>query len=1072
MNGPKSFGCRAALLALLLWPAPRALSQPAENGQIVLQPGLGGLPGGQVVPGAGYDLALAALSAGDFTAGLEIAAGEYRGGIRAGAQRWIDSIANAAVVGEAQFELSHFREAVAAYDEALLLTAQHRDWLLSVQFPMQPLRPLTRRPVAGWGRSQRNSSPAAMPDTLSIRMGGGDPQQVLKQGGVLTAPANYPIRPQEIIRSLVIAIYRRADILGELAREGAALDEATKALLRRPAPPNHYSQSWIDIALGVAYWAQGKANQAAPLLNRGLLVENRFDHPLTAWGLIVLGRITLDGDQPAAAAKLFEEATYTAADYGDMRALEEAFRLAFTAHMAAGTRNMPQSLALAAEWARGDFPALRTRLLAMQAEALAAGGNAKAAVRALADIDGRLLRGDLGRGACGGQAAYAAALAGYAVGDTDSGDADLVRAVSIAQQRTPRLFQTTRLVECVMAGSSEISDRQADALFARLLGDPAARDFTLDPLGTLATISARRHEAYEAWVAAASRRGKEAALHAAESRLRAKWLAAQPLGGRRTAIETLVGSDPETLPGAEAARRAAVLARYPELARVIDETDRIRPPLTAALLAPDNGAATADWGAYAKLVQRRGRLIAAIAAGRDPTVFDFPPLTPVVEIQRRLAPRQLILSFHWTTMGLYGALESNGQSATWQVKNPAAVVKEIAALAKAIGLVDAVSPVPTERLLETDWRPAAERIERLLFENSKVALGEQTDELVIVPDGLLWYLPFELLPVGSARNVAADDPTADPAAPAAPLLRDVCRIRYTPTRSLAVLRFEPGRGGGPLGIHAGKMFRGDKPEIAQDVLERFGAAFDRVVKLPLPAVGGPAAQPDGGTTVLAGSLCDTLVILDELSGDGPIAARPLATGTPAKGGLTFGDWLAPPRKRPRLVVLAGLQTALAGGLAKLPAQPGDDLFLAATDLLAAGARTAVVSRWRTGGKSSVDLVEEFIRDVADAEQENAADADGRPLPAAAESWRRAVDLITTEQPDLSREPRVKQSSGAVLTDARHPFFWAGYAVVDCGAGRYADPAPVPPAGGKNAVAIPQPPPPQAVPQPPLPQAAP
>jgi hypothetical protein len=423
-------------------------------------------------------------------------------------------------------------------------------------------------------------------------------------------------------------------------------------------------------------------------------------------------------------------------------------------------------------------------------------------------------------------------------------------------------------------------------------------------------------------------------------------------------------------------------------------------------------------------------------------------------------------------MGLYGALESNGQSATWQVKNPAAVVKEIAALAKAIGLVDAVSPVPTERLLETDWRPAAERIERLLFENSKVALGEQTDELVIVPDGLLWYLPFELLPVGSARNVAADDPTADPAAPAAPLLRDVCRIRYAPTRSLAVLRFEPGRGGGPLGIHAGKMFRGDKPEIAQDVLERFGAAFDRVVKLPLPAVGGPAAQPGGGTTVLAGSLCDTLVILDELSGDGPIAARPLATGTPAKGGLTFGDWLAPPRKRPRLVVLAGLQTALAGGLAKLPAQPGDDLFLAATDLLAAGARTAVVSRWRTGGKSSVDLVEEFIRDVADAEQENAADADGRPLPAAAESWRRAVDLITAEQPDLSREPRVKQSSGAVLTDARHPFFWAGYAVVDCGAGRYADPAPVPPAGGKNAVAIPQPPPPQAAPQPPLPQAAP
>ncbi|MEI7782016.1 MAG: CHAT domain-containing protein, partial [Planctomycetota bacterium] len=301
-------------------------------------------------------------------------------------------------------------------------------------------------------------------------------------------------------------------------------------------------------------------------------------------------------------------------------------------------------------------------------------------------------------------------------------------------------------------------------------------------------------------------------------------------------------------------------------------------------------------------------------------------------------------------------------------------------------------------------------------------------------------------------------------------LRDVCRLRYCPTRSLAVLRFEPGRGGGPLGIHAGKMFRGDKPEIAQDVWARFSAAFDRVVKLPLSVAGGPAAQPGGGTTGLAGSLCDTLVILDELSGDGPIAARSLATGTPAKGGLTFGDWLAPPRKRPRLVVLPGLQTALAGGLAKLPAQPGDEEEIVATDLLAAGARTAVVSRWRTGGKSSVDLVEEFIRDVTDAQQEKAADADERPLPNAAESWHRAVDLVTAEQPDPSREPRVKQSSGAVLTDARHPFFWAGYAVVDCGAGRYADPAPAPPAGGKNAAPALQPQ--QAQPQPPLPQAAP
>ena len=131
--------------------------------QVVLQPGLGGLQGGRTVPTVGYDAALAALAAGDFASSLEIASQEYRGGIRAGAQRWIDSIAAAMVVGEANYELGRFREAIAAYDESLLLWATYGEWLLAVQFPQQPLRGLTQQRVATWGRSQRNTSPAAIP---------------------------------------------------------------------------------------------------------------------------------------------------------------------------------------------------------------------------------------------------------------------------------------------------------------------------------------------------------------------------------------------------------------------------------------------------------------------------------------------------------------------------------------------------------------------------------------------------------------------------------------------------------------------------------------------------------------------------------------------------------------------------------------------------------------------------------------------------------------------------------------------------------------------------------------------
>ena len=261
-------------------------------------------------------------------------------------------------------------------------------------------------------------------------------------------------------------------------------------------------------------------------------------------------------------------------------------------------------------------------------------------------------------------------------------------------------------------------------------------------------------------------------------------------------------------------------------------------------------------------------------------------------------------------------------------------------------------------------------------------------------------------------------------------LRDVCRIRYCPTRSLAVLRFERPPSGGPLGVYAGRLFRGDKPAVAQELATRLVGSLENAAVLP---TSGPAASPP-----LAASLLDTLLVLDELSGDGPIAARPLISTQAGKPAMTFGDWLSPPSKRPRCVVLPGFQSAMAGGLAKLPSRPGEDLFLAVTDLVAAGGRTALVSRWRMGGKTSVDLVEEFLRDrtVAEAEAE---------VPPAAESWRRAVELVTAEQPDVGREPRLKQMAQAVLQDARHPFLWAGYLLVDCGQGRYEDPPPPGPA---------------------------
>jgi hypothetical protein len=892
---------------------------------------------------------------------------------------------------------------------------------------------------------------------------------VLQRGGVLTAPYERPIRPQEVIRALVIATYRVGVLLGDLGRDNPVLDQATRALARRPAPPNHYSQSWIDVALGTAYWAQGKPQQAQPLLVRGLLVGNQFDHPLTSWGLIVLGRIALDADRAAEAAGYFEEATITAADFGDARALEEAFGLLATAHRMTGGRGPAPAIPLAADACRSGPAALQARLLALQAESLAADGDGRAAAQAAATlkaIDGRLLKAEAGQGTLGSLVAYASALLAYGSNDLAAGDAELERAVSIARGRSPRLFQTELLMELVRAGSSAVPDRQAETLFAQLLADPSARDFAANPLAALAVATAPRAGAFDTWVAVAGRRGEEQTLAAAEATMRHRWLAARPLAGRRLSLTQFLTADERLLDAAESARRKAIIAGVPGLERLLTRGGQLRGNLAAAVAAaalaadPDAGQAApiagdpAEWQEYAATAADLRLVVARLAAG-SAAAPAFPPLTPTVEIRRRLTPGQALLSFHWTASGLFGAVETRDRLVAWQVKQAAGLPGEIRTLAKELSLHERSAAVGSDRLVAGDWRGSAARIERMLFENARgLSLADGIEELVIVPDGWLWYVPFELLPISSNR--AGDDRRP---------LRDVCRIRYCPTRSLAVLEFAP-RVGGTTGLLLGRMGRGEKQETA------VAAAAD----LMAGVAGGVVVEPvaAGPPPLLIGSVFDTLVVYDELAAADPAAAWPLLAGSGNRPGITMADWLAAPPKRPRLVVLPGVQTAMAGGLLKPPARPGEDLFLPAVDLIAAGSRTTLLSRWRSGGGVATALVQEFLRETT-----------GPEGLLAAEAWQRAVDVVTPERPDLAREPRLKQAGDVVLADARHPLLWSGHLLIDCGAGVYEPPpqaavppgpplapAAQPPPDPRMAPAAPAGPMPPAILAPPAPRAEP
>ena len=74
-----------------------------------------------------------------------------------------------------------------------------------------------------------------------------------------------------------------------------------------------------------------------------------------------------------------------------------------------------------------------------------------------------------------------------------------------------------------------------------------------------------------------------------------------------------------------------------------------------------------------------------------------------------------------------------------------------------MGNFDANHEVTPAELAKGSWRATGAKVMSLLLERSNVDLAGNFEEIVIVPDGLLWYLPFEALTVGKAERAEAAD---------------------------------------------------------------------------------------------------------------------------------------------------------------------------------------------------------------------------------------------------------------------------------------------------------------------------
>jgi tetratricopeptide (TPR) repeat protein len=977
---------------------------------------------------------------GEYKTALDRFLMESRGGIKAGQSRWIDSICYETMCGECYYEMGMYAKALDHYTAALEIYLMYPNWLVQVNFLTSQTirRDVSLRKQVPWSTRGPQATLGAYPTTMLISMGQIDLTDTIRQGGVVQKATFYQIEPAEIIRCTVLAMRRRAELIGPMAAHDTLFDNLIAALSRRPGPPNHWSEAWVNVELGVALAAGGREGQAVTVLQRATIAAGEFEHPLTSTAHLVLGRLAMNRGDYNIALQHFEEATYAAFYYPDPGVLEEAFRDAALAHILATHKGMFPPLVPAVQWVKGTrLRQLQVSLLTLAAENNLVLGQTADAIGLLDDARNALGRHQMGAGRIGARRNFLSAAALFQARKIADGENALAAAMAFLHQSSLWLFHISLVDKYYSGGGDNASAvRSAVDLYQVVLRDPQSTDWGSDPMECLAVMTTPHVAAYEHWFeAAVARKEHELALEVADRTRRHRFLTTLPLGGRLESLRWVLEGPKEMLGPQASIQQRDLLTRYPDYEQLHQQVEDQRKKLAAMPLVPekqdDIQLQTQALTKLAGLGRQQEAVLREMAVRREPATIVFPPQRSTADIQKALPKGHALLVFFATSRSLYAFLLDHDRYCDWPVSLSLQTSgRQTAALLREMGNIAAGHEIGVKDLAETHWKTTAKELLDGLLKGSRADFAAKFDELVIVPDGVLWYLPFEALQVPADGELHS-------------LIRRF-RIRYAPTAGLAVAPAGWGHRRGNTAVFAGRLTPHLDDEAVKGSIDELTHAIPGCVTLHSPL---PAPAP------IFANLLDRLIVLDDLAsiGDaGPLGWSPLP-GERGKSATTLADWLSLPWGGPEEIVLPGFHTTAEDSLKRATrSSPGTEVFTAVCGLMATGTRTILISRWRTGGQTSLDLVREFAQEL--------------PRATPADAWQRAILVVSNSRLNPEAEPRIKHLGDETAPRASHPFFWAGYMLVDSGVGTL-EPEPAQPAPKAKAPAVA---PPAAPPQDPDP----
>lgn len=953
------------------WMAPRSASAQAGAGGFGT---LGGVePGGQY-PSQQYYIALEIYRTGDMEEAVRAFDNAMRSTRKDINGRWIDSIPALAMMAECHWQLGDLASVREHLDEAFRIAIRNRGWLGKIdwQNAMQPGAQVAT-PGGLWPEA---SAVRLVPISDKIMFRSGTPltEGRLAQGGVIEEPNLRTMDLVEIMRCLAIASYRRRILLGPLAEQeqlATGVVESTKypAGLQLPL-----AKTLIGAMRTTEYFSSYDDQRTISVAAQSALFSGGA-HPLTPITTLAHASAVAGSDKPDAAVPLAMNLVHAAAALRQPEMIGEAMQLA------AGCANSQQAATIR-QAANVVATALqqRSRLATLHcliagADASITAGDIDSAANMLAQAKSLSTRRDVLLPRMEAYGAYVAARlaaargASIGLGKVTALDEALTQMSAFTLNHRsrkrplismPRIYQLG-LIRQSIGGS--MGGNTSDKLLRAYCDDPPGDVWRRDAVDALACVMVDRSLAHAARINLAASGGYgDKLLQAADLMLAARFNQSLPLGGRIAQVRTIARTDDQLLdpPIAEFRNKAG-----PGLKQVKAD---------ALAMGEPNAIQVESLEAKACAVAL-SRLHLPLAM---PTTLN--EKQPVASLPKRTG----LLTFTVVGNQLYATLAADGKVNMWTIAGSGRLPNEISRLLKAIGVGKRGNRLPEDE----SWKELAVTLRKHLLPDDTTITTDRFDELIIVPDGPLWYLPFDILPLADVDS---------------PLIADRILVRYAATPGLALKPVAMPPISRSIGVSADLFFSPLDPDLNKATVDTVVGVLNDPVRLP-----DTVDKPTGLLGNLLGHLVVAAPRIPNSQNQLLMSVAPYDQASPYS---TLAAWMRFPAEVPRSVVLIGFRTSIEVG----KMGTGNELFQTVCALNAAGVRSILISRWAVGGESSAIVLRELLQEL--------------PFTGMNQSWSRARMLLRRSELDPEAEPLLTQADhDRDGVTGNEPLFWASYMI--------------------------------------------